>query len=975
MKTIYKHFTLIIGLSIAVLLVKNTQAQNIGIGTASPQEKMDVNGAIRIGNTAANNAGTIKYISGQQKFQVNIAGSWYDVATGNLAYITNLGYDPVTNILSITEGSITRTVNLTDLQDNTDNQTLNLSSNTLSIAGGNSVSLAQYVNTDNQTLSITGNNLAISGGNSVSLAPYLDNTDAQQLSYNATTNILTLQNGGTVNLTDLQDNTDNQTLSLASNTLSITGGNSVSLAPYSQTLSLAANNLSISGGNSVNLSSYLDNTDAQTLSLAANTLSISGGNNVSLASYVNTDNQTLSLSGNTLSISGGNGVNLSSYLDNTDAQTLSLSGNNLSIAGGNTISLASFANTDNQTLANVYGQAGNNVQLTAANGDVRFYRGASTEVFTLKESNAYVGMGTSNPLTNLNVVNNNESITQSNFTTGVSDAGILISTQYTNNAYTPGIFWHTSNESPTMPKAGIYLQMNTLGTKMIFGTSTTYASGLTQNEVVIDDLGNVGIGSATPSRKLDVAGDINFTGPLRVNGVSGTSGQVLTSNGAGAPSWTSVGSVTSVGLSMPNIFTVTNSPVTTSGTLTTSLATQSANRVFAGPASGGAAAPTFRTLVLADLPAGTALGNGATNYVARWTSSSDLSIGKIYDNGTNVGIGTSNPQANLHLRDAVPNFRIESTSSGQSSLNVNSPGLELTATSMNATSKYTPMIKFGSTDPQFTTENPKFPAGIVGRATETYGADTDGGMSIDFFTSPNDAGTSIIPVATMTLSNNGNLGIGTTSPAQSLHTKGSIRMDVTSGSSDGNIVYSNPYQTNEDWKLAYRFDFENGTQGWVGNTTTTGTTTATLTNSGRNAVSGGMGAGNYILTNCCASGNTRNTVFKRSIDLTNIAHSEVMIRVTYYYIDSWDGGNERGWFGIAPSQASVPTLMWSQLHDAGWNFDTNWHGSSSYADISLTADGQIRNSSNIFWLFVGSNLGDNPSDESFGVDNVEVWVR
>jgi len=34
----------------------------------------------------------------------------------------------------------------------------------------------------------------------------------------------------------------------------------------------------------------------------------------------------------------------------------------------------------------------------------------------------------------------------------------------------------------------------------------------------IDSLGNVGIGSNSPAFKLDVNGDINFTGTLRSNG-------------------------------------------------------------------------------------------------------------------------------------------------------------------------------------------------------------------------------------------------------------------------------------------------------------------------------------------------------------------------------------------------------------------------------------------------------------------------
>ncbi len=63
------------------------------------------------------------------------------------------------------------------------------------------------------------------------------------------------------------------------------------------------------------------------------------------------------------------------------------------------------------------------------------------------------------------------------------------------------------------------------------------------------------------------------------------------------------GTVTSVGLSLPAFLTVSGSPVTTAGTLTAVLATQAANRVMAGPTSGGAAAPTFRALVAADIPA------------------------------------------------------------------------------------------------------------------------------------------------------------------------------------------------------------------------------------------------------------------------------------------------------------------------------------------------------------------------------------
>lgn len=65
---------------------------------------------------------------------------------------------------------------------------------------------------------------------------------------------------------------------------------------------------------------------------------------------------------------------------------------------------------------------------------------------------------------------------------------------------------------------------------------------------------------------------------------------------------TGAGTVTSVALSVPAIFSVSGSPITTSGTLAVTAANETANTVYAGPSSGGAAAPTFRALVNADFP-------------------------------------------------------------------------------------------------------------------------------------------------------------------------------------------------------------------------------------------------------------------------------------------------------------------------------------------------------------------------------------
>lgn len=84
----------------------------------------------------------------------------------------------------------------------------------------------------------------------------------------------------------------------------------------------------------------------------------------------------------------------------------------------------------------------------------------------------------------------------------------------------------------------------------------------------------------------------------------GINGQVLITNGSGELSWATVagsGTVTSVDLAVPTEFTLSGNPITTAGTITISKANQNANLVYAGPASGAAAAPTFRSLVALDL--------------------------------------------------------------------------------------------------------------------------------------------------------------------------------------------------------------------------------------------------------------------------------------------------------------------------------------------------------------------------------------
>ena len=115
----------------------------------------------------------------------------------------------------------------------------------------------------------------------------------------------------------------------------------------------------------------------------------------------------------------------------------------------------------------------------------------------------------------------------------------------------------------------------------------------------VDTAGSlVGGGRLDADRTLSLAGDQETPGGLKYYGTdaSGAKGFYTLSPG---------GTVQSVGLQMPSdLFAVSGSPITSSGTLTATLALQSPNQVLAGPvAAGPNAAPSFRALVTADLPA------------------------------------------------------------------------------------------------------------------------------------------------------------------------------------------------------------------------------------------------------------------------------------------------------------------------------------------------------------------------------------
>lgn len=160
--------------------------------------------------------------------------------------------------------------------------------------------------------------------------------------------------------------------------------------------------------------------------------------------------------------------------------------------------------TEASTINSIFTQAGAGSVSSAITFNTRDNNGSFTEGMRI-DSLGRVAIATTSATTNLTVYNGNESTTLTNFTQSLSNAGIQIMTDFTDLAYTPGVFWGTTNNNSNKPNGGIFLnETNASGTTMYLGTSNSYASGIT-SYAVINPNGNLGLGTTQPVYKFEVA--------------------------------------------------------------------------------------------------------------------------------------------------------------------------------------------------------------------------------------------------------------------------------------------------------------------------------------------------------------------------------------------------------------------------------------------------------------------------------------
>lgn len=313
-------------------------------------------------------------------------------------------------------------------------------------------------------------------------------------------------------------------------------------------------------------------------------------------------------------------VNTTAMLANGSAsQVLTSQGTTLApawalIVNANISSSAAIAFSKLATLSStniLVGSAGNVATAVAMSGDVTIGNTGVTAIGSGKVTNAMLATAASAATASYVVLRDaNANILTNSFIAGFR-------TQATANGTLALVVGDAQQQTFTGTTAG---QIVTLPTTSIIAGQSFQLVNLSSQSITVNSSGGNLVQTMAASSVVTV------TAVVATPTTAANWTPVYSTQAAGG------GSVTSVAASGPSGIATWSSAITTSGTLTQTLSTQSARTFFQGPASGSAAAPTFAALTSPTIQKFTASPTGATNYAFTITSGNTASVGAVYTN-------------------------------------------------------------------------------------------------------------------------------------------------------------------------------------------------------------------------------------------------------------------------------------------------------------------------------------------------------
>ncbi|MFA6324825.1 MAG: tail fiber domain-containing protein, partial [Candidatus Paceibacterota bacterium] len=199
-----------------------------------------------------------------------------------------------------------------------------------------------------------------------------------------------------------------------------------------------------------------------------------------------------------------------------------------------------------------------------------------------------------------------------------------------------------------------------------YGLTVNSQTGASNNYAAVFMGGNVGIGTTAPTQALDVNGNIRVGGTLYFSDGSGMTTAVSTSSGLSSTGDLNMGADSDADTSGAMIFstaTLERIRVLNNGNVGIGTSIPGQLLSVAGVIESTTGGFKFPDGTTQDTAGSTA--SGTENYLSKFTSSSALGDSIIFDNGTNVGIGTTTPTNILSLGNTqAQKIWIEDTASG-----------------------------------------------------------------------------------------------------------------------------------------------------------------------------------------------------------------------------------------------------------------------------------------------------------------------